>query len=238
MDPDDAISAVVETEVSAFCSNLQAKFANAMVGMNVQPVGAVAAAQESAAAQLLVHQVQQALADKDAEVEHSLLGGTPEAAVKLQELEVQVAQKTARDAQAEQERQTQISSEFAALKESRLLDRTSRTAVYVQRPRCGRPQFTKTAGPGQTQQQPMCAVRWTSQQGHPVEPLRRNDGALGIEQSSRCHICGCLIRKLGKATTTCREEAEKSELLQRRSLSMLGLPHFFGTRQARTAAAM
>ena len=121
---------------------------------------------------------------------------------------------------------------------SRLLDRTSRTAVYVRRPRCGRPQFAKTAGPGQTQQQPMCAVRWTSRQGHPVEPLRRNDGALGIERSSRCHICGCLVRKLGKATTTCREEAEKSELLQRRSLSMLGLPHFFGTRQARTAAAM
>ena len=116
MDPDDVISAVVETEVSAFCSNLQAKFANAMVGMTVQPVGAVAAARESAAAQLLVHQVQQARADNDAEVEHSLLGGTPEAAAKLQELEVQVAQKAARDAQAEQERQKRISSEFAALK--------------------------------------------------------------------------------------------------------------------------
>jgi hypothetical protein len=116
MDPDDAISAVVETEVSAFCSNLEAKFANVMVGMKVQPVGAVAAAQESAAAQLLVHQVQQALADRDADVEHSLLEATPEAAVKLQELEVQVAQKTARDAQAEKERQTRISSEFAALK--------------------------------------------------------------------------------------------------------------------------
>ena len=93
--------------------------------MKVQPVGAVAAARESAAAQLLVHQVQQALADNqvqqaladtDADVEHSLLGGTPEAAVKLQELEVQIAQKAARDAQAEKERQERISTEFAALK--------------------------------------------------------------------------------------------------------------------------
>jgi hypothetical protein len=49
-------------------------------------------------------------------VEHSLLGGTPEAAVKLRELEVQIAQKAARDAQAEKERQERISTEFAALK--------------------------------------------------------------------------------------------------------------------------
>ena len=62
------------------------------------------------------HQVQQALADTDADVEHSLLGGTPEAAVKLQELEVQIAQKAARNAQAEKERQERISTEFAALK--------------------------------------------------------------------------------------------------------------------------
>ena len=40
--------------------------------MKVQPVGAVAAARESAAAQHLVHQVQQALADTDADAEHSL----------------------------------------------------------------------------------------------------------------------------------------------------------------------
>ena len=61
MDPDEAISAVVEDEVSAFCSNLEHKFAQAMVGMKVQPVGAVAAARESAAARHLVHQVQQML---------------------------------------------------------------------------------------------------------------------------------------------------------------------------------
>ena len=95
MDPDDVISAVVETEVSAFCSNLQAKFANVMVGMTIQPVSAVAAVQESAATHLLVHQVQQVQADNNAEVEHLLLGGMPEATAKLQELEVQVTQKAA-----------------------------------------------------------------------------------------------------------------------------------------------
>ena len=116
MDPDEAISAVVEDEVSAFCSNLEHKFAQAMVSMKVQPVGAEAAAWESATARHLVHQVQQALAEADADVEHSLLGGTPEAAVKLRELEVQIVQKAARNAQAEKERQERISTEFAALK--------------------------------------------------------------------------------------------------------------------------
>ena len=74
MDPHDVLSATVEDEVTAFCSNLQQKFEQAMVGMKVQPVGAVTAAHESRAAQNLVHQVQQALERADTEVEHSLLG--------------------------------------------------------------------------------------------------------------------------------------------------------------------
>ena len=119
MDPEEALSNIIQGEVEAFVSNLERKFEQAMVGMKVRPdVGAVVAeaeTQESAAAQRLVQQVQEAYSAQ-AGVEHSLLGGTPEAALKLQELEGQIAQNVARAAQAEEERKEHIEHVYAALK--------------------------------------------------------------------------------------------------------------------------
>ena len=122
--------------MAAFCSNLERKFELAIVGMKTQPIGAAAGteAQESAAARQLVHQVKEALESAghgdggtraavaqqlvhqaqeaqesagSADDEHSLLGGTPEAALKLQELEA---------AQAAQEHEERIANVYAALK--------------------------------------------------------------------------------------------------------------------------
>lgn len=88
MDPEEAISDMVQGEVAAFVSNLECKFEQVMVGMKVRQVEDSGAArtetQEGAAVQKLVQQVQEALESAaQAEVEHSLLGGTPKAALKL-----------------------------------------------------------------------------------------------------------------------------------------------------------
>ena len=49
-------------------------------------------------------------------MEHSLLGGMPEAALKLEELKGQIAQNVARAAQAEEEQKEHIEHVYAALK--------------------------------------------------------------------------------------------------------------------------
>ena len=98
MNPEEKISAIVEDEVAAFVSNLEHKFEQAMVGMKVQTGAdrcAAAAKRQGEVAQMLVQQAQEVLAARgitdtqavesagDAEAEHSLLGGTPEALLKL-----------------------------------------------------------------------------------------------------------------------------------------------------------
>ena len=129
MDPEDELSQIVEAEVKAFKANLASKFRSVAVKGSPDP-DLQQTQQESAAAQRLVQQAEEVLAQRvnssageqrgpDSD-EHSLHGGTSEAVAKLQALEAQIAhvqQAAVQHAeQSEVARGERIVHEFAALK--------------------------------------------------------------------------------------------------------------------------
>ena len=131
MDPEDALSDIMKSEMAAFMGNLESKFGDALAsglpGSSVAP-------QEGELAHRLVQQAEEAVArcaalvgqwskatdGTEAGLEHSLLGGTPEAAAKLQELEGQIAQAqqaaVRRAEQTEAEHGERVALAFAAMK--------------------------------------------------------------------------------------------------------------------------
>ena len=131
MDPEDALSDIVKSEMAAFMGNLESKFGDALASSSP---GSGAALQEGELAQWLVQQAEEALArcaalvgqwseatgGTEAGLEHSLLGVTPETAVKLQELEGQIVQArqaaVERAEQTEAERGERVALAFAAMK--------------------------------------------------------------------------------------------------------------------------